>query len=381
MSLRVCYFGTYRAGYSRNRIMIEGLRRNGVEVVECHESLWRGIEDRIEVASGGWARPKFIGRLIRVYGRLLRKYRQIGNYDVMVLGYPGQLDAPLARLLTWLQRKPLVLDVFMSIYLIAELRGLTKRSLISARLIRGLEWLACLLPNLLILDTEDYATWFQENYGIDPARFRLVPTGADDRVFRPLALSKGENSLFRVIHYGTFVSTHGVETIVEAARLLQDDPEIHFELIGEGPDKARAEVLAKAYGLTNITFIGWMDQEALVHKIAEADVCLGTFGTTPQSLMTIQNKIYEGMAAAKPIITGDGPAVRRQMIHGEHLYLCDRANPASLAEAVRMLKADPELRRRLAERGHQIYQERYALEHIGKQFATHLQEVVNSNRV
>jgi hypothetical protein len=24
--LRVCYFGTYRAEYSRNRIMIEGLR-------------------------------------------------------------------------------------------------------------------------------------------------------------------------------------------------------------------------------------------------------------------------------------------------------------------------------------------------------------------
>ena len=52
--MRVCYFGTYRVRYSRNQIMIEGLRRNGVEVIECHEELWRGIEDRVEVASGGW---------------------------------------------------------------------------------------------------------------------------------------------------------------------------------------------------------------------------------------------------------------------------------------------------------------------------------------
>ena len=37
--MRVCYFGTYRAEYSRNQIMIEGLRRNGVEVIECHETL------------------------------------------------------------------------------------------------------------------------------------------------------------------------------------------------------------------------------------------------------------------------------------------------------------------------------------------------------
>ena len=37
--IKVCYFGTYRAAYSRNKIMIEGLRRNGVEVLECHETL------------------------------------------------------------------------------------------------------------------------------------------------------------------------------------------------------------------------------------------------------------------------------------------------------------------------------------------------------
>jgi hypothetical protein len=30
--MRICYFGTYRANYSRNVIMVEGLRRAGVEV-------------------------------------------------------------------------------------------------------------------------------------------------------------------------------------------------------------------------------------------------------------------------------------------------------------------------------------------------------------
>lgn len=374
--MRVCYFGTYRADYSRNRIMIEGLRYNGVEVVECHEPLWQGIEDRVEAASGGWARPSFAWRALRVYGRLLRKYRRVGDYDVMVLGYPGQLDVPLARLLTWLRSKPLVLDLFMSIYLIAQERGLTRRSRLTACLIRGLEWLACRLPDLLILDTEDYVAWFQEHYGIDPARFRLVPTGADDLVFRPVEPHRRDDGLFRVLYYGTFIPNHGVETIIEAARLLQNDPDIHFELVGDGPDRERAEALAKGYRLTNITFTGWMDQGKLLHKIAEADVCLGAFGTTPQSLMTIQNKIYEGLAAAKPVVTGDGPAVRRQMVHKEHLYLCERADPVSLAEAVRVLKADPGLRRHLAERGHRLYREQYDLKHNGARFAAHLQRVV-----
>ena len=57
--LRVCYFGTYRANYNRNQMMIAGLRLNGVEVIECHATLWHGIEDRVETTKGGWRKPAF----------------------------------------------------------------------------------------------------------------------------------------------------------------------------------------------------------------------------------------------------------------------------------------------------------------------------------
>ncbi len=77
--LRVCYFGTFRDNYSRNQIMIEGLRRNGVEVLECHARLWQGVEDRVQAASGGWLRPAFVARVLRAYGGLLRAYRQVAD--------------------------------------------------------------------------------------------------------------------------------------------------------------------------------------------------------------------------------------------------------------------------------------------------------------
>jgi hypothetical protein len=108
--LRVCYFGTYRAEYSRNQILLEGLRRSGVEVFECHETLWRGIEDRVQTASGGWLRPGFWWRVLRAYGRLVWHYGQLPDHDVVMVGYPGQLDVFLARLLSWLRRKPLAWD-------------------------------------------------------------------------------------------------------------------------------------------------------------------------------------------------------------------------------------------------------------------------------
>lgn len=377
--LRVCYFGTYRANYSRNRIMIEGLRLSGVEVVECHVPLWHGIEDRVHTASGGWLRPAFIARIVRTYWKLLKSHWNVGNYDVMVLGYPGQIDVCMARLLTWWRRKPLALDIFMSIYLIASERGLTKRSPLTANLIFGAERLACALPDLLILDTVDYVRWFQETYGLREERFCLVPTGADDRAFQPMKAIEGkDDGTFKVLYYGTFIPNHGVKYVIEAARILRDDPDIRFEFIGEGPTKAEAVCLVSEYELNHVKFEGWIEKQDLTRRAAEADVCLGAFGTTPQSLMTVQNKVYEGLAMAKPVIVGDSPAIRRLLRHKEHVYVCKRADPESLAEAISLLKTDSDLRGHLAQTGHQLFLECFDLKHNGARYAEHLQDLVHA---
>jgi len=374
--VRVCYFGTYRDEYPRNRILVEGLRRNGVEVVECHEPLWRGIEDRVWVASGGWCHPAFVLRLVRVYRRLLVKYRTVGDYDVMLLGYPGQLDVFLACLLTRLRRKPVVLDVFMSLYLIASERGLVNQHPLTGRLIHRLEKAALSLPDRLFLDTPDYAAWFHAVYGVSPERCRIVPAGADDRIFDPTQEKSADDGMFRVVYYGTFIPNHGVETIVEAARLLAGSDGFCFELIGQGPERAKAVALARRYHLSNVTFVGWLDKETLLKRVADADVCLGAFGTTPQSLMTIHGKVWEGLAMGKPVLTGDAPAVRAVLRHGEQVYLVERANPRALAQGLLALRSNPALRRRLGRGGHKLFAQRYVPEQLGRRLKEHLLELV-----
>ena len=375
--LRVCYFGTYRANYARNQIMMEGLRRNGVEVVECHEALWRGVEDRVRTASGGWKNPSFWWRVLRTYIKLLWKYRQIGDYDVLVVGYPGQLDVFLGRVLTWARGRPLVWDVFMSIYLIALERNLDAKSRFSLQLLRQLERVALRLPNMLIQDTEQYVSWFHDVHGVDAKRFRLVPTGADDRIFRPLPSDAHDDGIFRVIYYGTFIPNHGVEHIMEAARLLAGETNIQFEMVGSGPEQAKARSLADEHGLRNVTFIEWLEKPELIRRVAQADVCLGAFGTTPQSLMTVQNKIYEGLAMGKPVITGDSSAMRQTLEHEKHVYLCERADGGVLAEAIRTLRDDPGLRARLAEEGQRIFKEQFDLQHDGARYVGHLREFIS----
>jgi len=374
--MKVCYFGTYRAEYSRNQILIEGLRRNGVEVVECHAPLWRGIEDRVAAASGSWTSPRFLWRVFLAYTRLLWKYSKVKGYDVLAVGYPGQFDVYLARLLSWLGGKPLAWDVFMSIYLVALERGLERRSRSTINLLRLVERLACQLPDLLILDTSQYIEWFHSTYGVPKERFRLVPTGADDRIFHPTDSVEGEEDRFLVVYYGTFIPNHGVDIIVQAAYLLKDLPRLRFELIGDGPERNAVQDLADRLGLQNLEFKRWMEKEDLVRWIGRAQICLGAFGETPQSLMTIQNKIYEGLAAGKAVITGDSPAVRQAFIQGEHLYLCARGDPSSLADAILTLYSDHALRENIAHQGHLFFCENFTLEKLGARFKRHLSSLV-----
>ncbi|OGO12461.1 MAG: hypothetical protein A2Y53_06035 [Chloroflexi bacterium RBG_16_47_49] len=376
-SLRVCYFGTYRENYSRNQMMIAGLRLNGIIVKECHETLWHGIGDRVRTVRGGWINPLFWVRIVSLYWRLLIRYMKQGEYDVLIVGYPGQLDVFLARALTWLKHKPMVWDVFMSIYLVALERRLDKGNQFSITLLHLLEGWALKLPNMLILDTSEYVNWFTQNYKISSERFRLVPTGADDRIFTPLPDKDNKGDKFRVLYAGTFIPNHGVMYILEAARMLINEPQIIFEFIGNGPELKSAQQFVEQNQLKNVRFVDWVEKDELIKYISQADVCLGAFGTTPQSLMTVQNKIYESMAMRKALINGDSPAVRQVFTHGEHIYLCDRANGKSLAAAIIILWRNPTLREHLAQNGYRLFRERYNLQNNGKLCATHIRELIS----
>lgn len=373
--MRVCYFGTYRAGYNRNKIMIAALKSADVDVVICQENLWYSIEDRENVAAGGWRSPKFWWRVIRTYARLLWKYSRIDDYDVMVVGYPGQFDVFLAKIICSLMKKPLVWDVFMSVYLVAIERKLEESRYSAVNMLKRIEKKALGIPDLLIQDTRQYVDWFLATYGIKSDRFKLIPTGADDSIFKPLAPVKVSEDRFKVLYYGTFIANHGLDHILEAVKILVDDDTIEFLFIGEGPEKARIVELAESEELINATFIGWCSQAELVEHIGAADICLGAFGSTPQSLMTVQNKIYECMACGKAIITGSSPAVLSQFTDEIELKMCERTGE-SIAIAILYLKERPEMIESLGYKARQTFIENYSIIMLGKTLRSHLEHLI-----
>ncbi len=374
--LRICWFGTWRREYSRNRILIAGARQAGLEVLECHAPLWGDVEDRVRLARGGWRNPFFGFRLIQAWTRLIAGIRKTGPWDLLVLGYPGIFDVPLAHHIARRHRHPYVLDAFMSPWLIAVERGLTQRAPLTGKLLHAMEQMALRKPNRILQDTSEYAAWTRREFGVPPERVRLVPTGADTTLFLPRSPRPSADNTFRIVYVGTFIPNHGVETMIRTAALLRDRSDIRFRFVGDGPDRPNAERFARQNGLLNVRFDPPVPSDRVPDCLAEADLALGAFGTTPQSLMTIQNKIYEALAMGLPVVTGDSPAIRSVFEHGRHLWLCPRANPDSLADAIRHLHRHPLLRQKLAEEGLTRFREVGTIEAIGSTLRRHVEELL-----
>jgi len=374
--LRVCYFGTYRAGYTRNQIILKGLQAQpDIAVHVCHAMLWQGIEDRVAQASGGWRNPAFWRRLVGAYRQLLREHRQAPEYDVMLIGYPGQFDAFLGRRLAHRRGKPAALDILMSLHLVAEERGLTAAHPNTGKLIFQLERRGLRQPDLLIAENPEYGGYIADKYQLPVERFRYVPHGADETVFHPRPLRPPDDH-FRVTYHGGYLPSHGMDAILGAARLLADELGVRFEFYGSGPEKERIVRQAQEWNLANVTFHGFVSQDELLDGLAQAHVCLGVFGTTRQAHFTVQNKVWEGLAMGRPVISGDSPTIRAALADREEVYLIGRNDPAALAAGLRELRDDPALRERIAAAGHARYLAGNSIPALGRQMKEALLSLV-----
>jgi len=358
-------------------VIIKGLRQNGVQVVECHAELWRDTADKIRAVKRGLFNLRLLRRALANYFRLLKRYAKVGDYDVMIVGYPGYFDLFLAKLLALFSGKPLVFDAFISLTeTIVDDRSLARPRSLLGKLACLVDRYSCRLADLVILDTEAHIQYFCKDVGINPNKLRRVFAGADDIYHVPFLIE--ETNHFKVLYFGQFIPLHGANYIVEAAKILEAYPDIHFELVGRGQTYEEVTKLAKNLQVRNVTFHHRLPSaEALMtNYILPANVCLGIFGDTPKARRVVPTKVFVALSVGKPVITGDSPAAREVLAHKENTLLCEMGNPEAIAESILLLKNDADLRQRIAEEGYRVFQQRFCPKAIGAVVKDYLAELV-----
>ena len=315
--MRILYFGTYNPDYSRNRVLIKGLRANGLEVVECRVS----AKDKLRYLKLAW------------------RFFKSDRFDFMMVGFPGQEIMFLARLLT---RKTIIFDAFTSHYggYILDRQYFTKNSW-RAKYYRFLDTWSCKLADLVLLDTNAHIDFFVREFKLDRKIFLRVFVGTDSEVFYPREVKK-ETDNFLVHFHGHYTPLHGVKYIIKTAKLLENE-NIHFNIIGNGQTFKNDLKLAESLCVGNISFIDPIPYQELPLFMANADICLGIFGDSPKTDLVIPNKVYEAMAMGKAIITADTPAVRELLSDKENALFCRKADAKDLADKIKLLKNSPEM--------------------------------------
>jgi glycosyltransferase involved in cell wall biosynthesis len=343
--LRVLYFGTYERDYPRNAEVMSALRGAGVEVIERHTPVWEGHRDN-------WAARWRTGLRLAV-AELRLRFSPRDTFDVVVVGYPGHFDVPRARRVAG--KKPLVFNPLVSLHetLVSDRRRF-RQGLLAAWILLAVDRRALRLPNMVVADTEANADFLAALGEIPRERVRVCLVGAEDRLFHP---GWRPDEPPRFLFVGKLIPLHGLDTILEAARLA---PELQLRVIGSGQlDKVMAD------RPENVEWMQWVNYEDLPGEYWGASCALGIFGTSDKAKRVIPNKAFQALACGTPLITADTAGARELLTDGENALLVPPGDPAALAEAMRRVAGDPGLARQLSAGGRKVYEEQASEEVLG----------------
>ena len=369
----VIVVGTYDPEFGRNRRVFGLLETLGHDVVRCHVDLWRG--PRYEFTRRSMT--ALLVAAVPAYARLVYRFLRTPRGDVVLVLYPGWFDvivlAPLARL----RRMPILLDMYISVSdTVVSDRGLVRPESWLGRLLVRIDRASIRRARRVLADTPAHAAFYADLGGVGRDRIGLVWVGADDDVFRPRP--DIEPSCNRVLFYGTFIQLHGLDVIVQAAKLLDDD-DVEIRIVGTGQEAERIDALICALQPRNVRRIDSMPIERLAAEIAAATVCLGIFGASAKAGRVVANKVFECVAVGRPVITADTEGVRA-FFGPDEIAMVPAGDPGALAAEIRRLLADPQRREDMARAAHARYVDEYANRRLALAFDAQLMATVASAR-
>lgn len=347
-SMKILFISGREPGYVRNAMILNGLKGNGVEIIDCSDS------------SASYATR---------YVKALSKFFLAGEkgFNSVFVGFLGQPLVPVIRRLT---TKPIIFDAFLSVYdTMCFDRKKFRPDSVAGRFFYRLDRRSCQDSDRIVMDTNAHIDYFTKTFGLPREKCHRVLVGADESLFYP-RIAERDDRKFRVFYYTSYLPLHGTEYIIQAAKLLERHGEIEFEIVGNGPHYHDIRKLARRMGLNNICFTDWIPYKDLPLKIARADVCLGGhFSDIVKAGRVIAGKTFQFIAMKKPVIVGECVGNRELFVDRENALFVKMADANAMADAILELRDNENLREQIAEEGLRTFMEKCTTDAIGRELA------------
>jgi glycosyltransferase involved in cell wall biosynthesis len=186
--------------------------------------------------------------------------------------------------------------------------------------IRFMAWFekfALLKSDIIVSNLQNYGEHMHKDLGIK-RDFSWISNGVDlDELseMKPLAKeikNKIPTGKFVVGYTGTVGVANALDSFCEAAKLMQENREVVFVIVGDGQEKVN--LMQKYANLNNLIFIDAIAKKEVQSMLSLFDVCyLGWEDKQLYRYGTSANKLFDYMYSAKPIInsfSGKGDLVK-----------------------------------------------------------------------
>ncbi|MGD8752928.1 MAG: glycosyltransferase family 4 protein [Anaerolineales bacterium] len=333
--MKILFVAGRELSYPRNDVILRALQRFGdVDVVG---------EDHL-----GSLSYRNFRLILRLIPKLLTK-----KHDLVFVGFYGHVLMLFAGTLSI---KPVIFDAFVSTYdTLSDDRQIIRSSSIIGRLAFQLDRFSCRLADHILLDTAQHVDYFVDTFNISPDLFDALPVGCNESLFYPR--EEPSNDKVVVLYYTTYQPLHGVDVVIQAAKLLSAQGSLHFRLIGNGPEYEKVTRLIEKLELENVSLKPYLPIKELPEEIGSADILLGGhFGTSSKAGRVIPGKLYQILAMRRPMIAADSIAIRTLIEDGTDAILCRPGDPVALAHAIEKLCKDSNLRDHLKNNGRRLYE-------------------------
>ncbi|HEX6860399.1 MAG TPA: glycosyltransferase family 4 protein [Caulobacteraceae bacterium] len=298
----------------------------------------------------------YISFYITAFAALLVQARRgdivVAKTDPPLLGVAVGLAARLkgARLVNWLQDlyPEVATELGLRLPLSGALKLLRDRSLRSATL------------NVAIGER------MAERVRAARAPVAVAPNWTDDEIIERLQVSpiRGEWGFspddFVVGYSGNLGRAHEADTVLGAAQLLRDEPNVRFLFVGGGFHVEDLAARGEAMGLRSLRFQGYQPREQLSQSLAAADVHWLSLRPRMEGLI-VPSKFYGIAAAGRPVIAvtdPDGEIARLVRSHACGVVV-EPGDSQGFAEAVLRLAEDAAHRHELGARARAMLEARF----------------------
>jgi glycosyltransferase involved in cell wall biosynthesis len=288
-----------------------------------------------------------------------------GHYDLVYASSPPLFVGASALFLSWMRRLPMVFEV----------RDLWPESAVALGEIsnqRAIAWatrleLACYRRSIKVICVTEGIRERLIQRGIPAQKIELVPNGANVNLFQfsraarqEMRSELGLADQFLAVYAGIHGVAQGLETVIEAARLLQDDPRFHFLLIGDGPKKAELSQLAAGYALRNLTLLPEQPRERIPAYLSAADAALIPLKNLQIFHGALPSKMFDAWACQRPLLLSVDGEARKVMEQAQGGLFIPPENPPALVAGLVHLRSSPQECQDMGLRGRRLTELEYS---------------------